>query len=138
MRTFVLAAAAAFSLLLPSAAFADEYNFTAPVRIENAVNVNAATVSCLVVFVEGGRVVNDRASTTVTLTDNAFVGNVAVRVTTVRPRASQTQWQCFLELAYVGVGWFPNDPSVVPDWYRNRSGHAVLSSTLLVEGGRLP
>jgi hypothetical protein len=138
MRTIILAATAAFALVLPGAAFADEYNFTVPVRVENAVNVSGGHVKCLVVFVEGGRIVNDQATAPITLTANRFTGNVAVRVTTARPRASQTQWQCYLEMVYAGVGWFPNDTTVVPDWYRDRSGHAVQSSTLLVQGGRLP
>lgn len=139
MRTFVLAAATAVSLLLPSAAFADEYVFTVPVRVVNAAGVNGGQITCSVSFDEGGRFMNDQANAYFDVADGSFSENVTVRVTTVRPRSSQRQWGCTMRLFYAAVGGaFPTDVALIPDWYRNRSGRTVVSMDMDALGGRLP
>jgi hypothetical protein len=139
MRTIILVAIAAFTLMAPSTAVADEYVFTVPVRLVNAVHVTQGNVHCRVGFREGGAPVNDASYTHFRIEDGSYSGNITVRVTTVRPRASQDAWSCSLQLRYDDTDLFPTTgPSAVAEWYRNRSGRTVQSQTLLVQGGRLP
>jgi hypothetical protein len=139
MRTFVFAAVAAMSLLLPGIASADEYVFTVPVRIVNAAGVNGGQIMCLVSFEEGGRAVNDQTNAYFDVVDGSFSENVIVRVNTVRPRSSQRQWSCTMRLFYaVAGGAFPTAVDTIPEWYRNRSGRTVVSLDMDASGGRLP
>ncbi len=132
MRKLILAAA--FAMAFPTSAFADDYIFNVPVRIENAPGIYEAHISCGVTLRSATGVetyVPGRA--TLTIPPTGYRGTVQIRATVPvgARREDQINWSCAMTLLHRDaagtVSAMRGDPGA---WYEDVSGRRVVSHHL--------
>jgi hypothetical protein len=142
MRSILAAAISLIALASAAPAFADDYTFTVPLRIENMDHATGGLVACGIYNRSGPipRALGPGGQTWFTITDGNYSGNVVVPVNlgSGYTRADATHWQC-----HVAYFWRMPDGSIFnrsltagtrASEYQRYTGQAVASTVEEVSG----
>lgn len=137
MRKLLIAALTAFPLMFTASAWADEFVFNVPIRIENAPGITEARIYCAVQMrAASGAVTGAEARQTLTITGGAY--NATLRLVAPIPAGSRrehaTLWFCDMEPMYAVSTGLRRPAGDVEDWYEDVSGRSLVSHNLRSSG----
>jgi hypothetical protein len=137
MRKLVIAALTAFSPLFTASAWADEYVFNVPIRIENASGIVEARIRCGVTMRSAsGATTGAEARETLTIAGGAYNGTLRLvaPVPAGSRREDATHWFCTMTPYYAVPSGVAQPAGDVEDWYEDLSGRSLMSHNLRSDG----
>jgi hypothetical protein len=137
MRKLLIAALTAFPLMFTASAWADEFVFNVPIRIENAPGIAEARVRCGVSMRSGsGAVTGVDALHTLTVTGGAYHGmlRLVAPIPAGSRREDATNWFCTMDPMHTVPLGLNGPAGDVEDWYEDVSGRSLVSHNLSSSG----
>jgi hypothetical protein len=137
MRKLVIAALTVLPLMFAAPAWADEFVFNVPVRIENAPGIVEARIRCVVSMrTASGAAAGVEVRETLTITGGAYNGTLRLvaPITAGLRREDATSWSCAMEPFYTTPTGVARPTGDLENWYEDVSGRRLASHSLQAFG----